>query len=219
MVCGAVLLIACANIANLLLARGTARRAHTAMRMALGATRKRLIRQQLAEAILMSLFGGLLGVAVAHLGARIMLTMAFPNAKAMPIGPTPSLPVLWFAFALSLLTGIVFGVVPAWFASHSDPAEALRGASRSTRDHSTLPQRLSKPAHASSTPCSIANRAEREPRDVWTAQRKQLERVDCHRRSGQSYPGHEEHFIVGSREHELLRDHGSAGFAWTKLHA
>jgi predicted permease len=142
LVCGAVLLIACANIANLLLARGTARRGQTAMRLALGATRRTLIFQQLTEAVLLSLFGGALGLVVAHLGAKIMLLLAFHSAKFTPINPSPSLPVLGFAFALSLFTGIVFGVVPAWLASHSDPAEALRGANRSTRDHSTLPQKV-----------------------------------------------------------------------------
>lgn len=142
LVCAAVLLIACANIANLLLARGTARQGHTAMRMALGATRQRLIRQQLTEAIALSVVGGLLGIAVAHLGARVMLALAFHSAKSIPISASPSLLVLGFAFGLSLLTGIIFGVVPAWFASHSDPAQALRGANRSTRDHATLPQRL-----------------------------------------------------------------------------
>jgi predicted permease len=142
LVCGAVLLIACANIANLLLARGTARRGHTAMRMALGATRQRLIRQQLTEAVLLSLFGGVLGLGVAYFGAQLMLVMAFHSAKFTPISAEPSWPVLGFAFGLSLFTGIVFGVVPAWLASHSDPAESLRGANRSTRDHATLPQKM-----------------------------------------------------------------------------
>ncbi len=141
-VCGAVLLIACANIANLLLARGAARRLQTAVRIALGASRKRLIRQQLTEAVLMALIGGVLGIAVAYLGARFMLALAFRSATFTPINVTPSWPVLGFSFGLSLLTGILFGVVPAWLASHSDPAEALHGANRSTRERSSVPQKM-----------------------------------------------------------------------------
>ncbi|MGO9517500.1 MAG: ABC transporter permease [Candidatus Korobacteraceae bacterium] len=142
MVCGTVLLIACANIANLLLARGTARRMQTAVRIALGATRPRLIRQSLTEAVLLSLIGGVLGLAVSYFGARVMLALVFRNAPIMPISAAPSWPVLGFAFLLSLLTGVVFGVVPAWFSSHSDPAQALHGANRSTHEASSLPQKL-----------------------------------------------------------------------------
>jgi predicted permease len=71
----------------------------------------------------------------------MILSLAFPDAPSLPIAASPSLPVLAFAFLLSLATGLVFGIVPAWITSHSDPAEALRGVSRSTRDRSSLPQR------------------------------------------------------------------------------
>ncbi len=138
---GLVLLVACANIANLLLARGTTRKADTSIRMALGAARSRLIRQMLTESVLLACLGGLAGLAVAYAGTRTILSLAFPDALNLPIAATPSLPVLGFAFLLSLLTGIVFGIVPAWITSHSDPAEALRGVNRSTRDRGALPQK------------------------------------------------------------------------------
>jgi predicted permease len=136
-----VLLIACANLANLLLARGTARRQQTAVQLALGATRGRLVRALLTESILLSCVGGAAGLALAYLGSRAILLIAFRGARFVPINTSPSLPILAFAFALSLLTGIIFGVAPAWISSHSDPAEALRGANRSTRDRSALPQK------------------------------------------------------------------------------
>jgi len=142
MVCGTLLLIACANLANLLLARGAARRAQTAVRLALGAAGTRLIRQQLTESILLSVLGGIAGLGVAYVGARLMLALAFHSATFTPISATPSLPVLGFAFALSLLTGVMFGVVPAWLASRSDPAEALHGAGRGTRAGASLPQKV-----------------------------------------------------------------------------
>ena len=72
---------------------------------------------------------------------RTILALAFPDSPNLPIQATPSLPVLGFAFLLSLVTGIVFGIVPAWITSHSDPAEALRGINRSTRDRVSLPQK------------------------------------------------------------------------------
>ena len=136
-----VLLIACANIANLLLARCTARRSDVAVRIALGAARSRLIRQILTESVLLSLIGGAAGLAVAYAGSHMMLALAFPNAKNMPIQSSPSLGVLGFAFLISLVTGVVFGTAPAWLSSHAQPADALRGVNRSTGDHSSLPQR------------------------------------------------------------------------------
>jgi predicted permease len=138
---GLVLLVACANVANLLLARGATRKVETSIRMALGAARSRLIRQMLTESVLLACLGGLVGLFVAYEGSRTILALAFPNSPQVPITASPSLPVLGFAFLLSLLTGIVFGIVPAWITSHSDPAEALRGVSRSTRDRTSLPQK------------------------------------------------------------------------------
>ena len=144
-----VLLIACANLANLLLARGMARHQQTAVQLALGATRGRLIRALLTESILLSCIGGTAGVALAYFGTRAILLIAFRGSNFVPISTAPSLPILAFAFALSLITGIIFGIAPAWISSHSDPAEALRGANRATRDQSALPQKSLVIAQAS----------------------------------------------------------------------
>ena len=136
-----VLLIASANIANLLLARGTTRRAELAMRMALGAARRRLIRQILTQSVLLSLIGGGAGLVVAYALSHMILGLAFPESRNMPVQASPSLPVLAFAFLVSLLTGIIFGTAPAWLSSQTKPAEALRGLNRSAGDRSSLPQR------------------------------------------------------------------------------
>ena len=138
---GLVLLVACANIANLLLAKSATRRAQTSISMALGriappphspdAGRKpsaRLRRRPRRHRRSLA-------------GARMILALAFPDAPSLPIHASPSLAVLAFAFALSLLTGLIFGVVPAWISSHSDPAEALRGVNRSTAIALSLPQK------------------------------------------------------------------------------
>jgi predicted permease len=141
-VCLLVLLIACANIANLLLARGAARRTQTAVRLALGANRKRLVRQSLTESVVLSVIGGAAGLAVAYAGVKAIVALAFHGAKYVPIDAAPSLPILAFAFVLSLITGVLFGTAPAWLASHADPAEALRGANRTTRDRSSISQKI-----------------------------------------------------------------------------
>lgn len=136
-----VLLITCANIANLMLARATTRRADIALRIALGAGRKWIIRQILTESVLLSLIGGVVGLGVAYAGSQMILAFAFPDARYLPISASPSLPILGFAFVVSLLTGLLFGFGPAWLSSHAQPADALRGANRSTRDRSSLPQK------------------------------------------------------------------------------
>jgi predicted permease len=138
---GLVLLIACANLANLQLARGAASAAQASVRVALGAPRSRLIRGVLIESTLLSVVGGALGLLVAAETAGLLLRLAFHGANYVPIDPTPSLPVLGFTFLLALVTGIVFGIAPAWSASRADPAAALHGAGRSTSGRSTLPQR------------------------------------------------------------------------------
>ena len=131
---GCVLLVACGNLANLMLARGLKDRAQTSIRMALGASRQRLVRKALVESVLLSFIGGTLGIAVAYAGTRLILHLAFQNGgpnNYVPIDATPSWPVLLFTLGISALTGIIFGIAPAWMTSHADPVEALRGANRS----------------------------------------------------------------------------------------
>jgi predicted permease len=137
-VCGLVLLIACANVANLLLARGVARRGQTAIRLAVGATPGQIVGQALTESVLLAIGGALAGLLVATAAARLLLALAFHSSHFLPISTTPSLIVLGFAFGLALVTGIIFGAAPAWIATRTDPAEALRGSGRGTRDRSSF---------------------------------------------------------------------------------
>ena len=137
-VCALVLLIACANVANLLLARSVARRTQTAIRLAIGATRGQIVRQALVESVLLAIGGGVAGLLVAAGAARLLLSLAFTNVQFLPISTQPSPLVLAFATALALVTGILFGAVPAWLSTRTDPVEALRGSGRSSSDHSSF---------------------------------------------------------------------------------
>jgi len=129
-----VLLVACANLANLMLARGFKERSQISLRVALGASRWRLVRKVLVESMLLAIIGGVLGIGVAYAGTRLILSLAFRTGgpqNYVPIDAAPSWPVLLFTLAVSIATGVFFGIVPAWMTSHADPAEALRAASRS----------------------------------------------------------------------------------------
>jgi macrolide transport system ATP-binding/permease protein len=136
-----VLLVACANIANLQLVRSMSRRGEMCVRTALGAKRSHIVRQFLTESILLAGLGGMVGLALAYAGARMLLTMAFPGAQNIPINAAPSPLVIGFAFALSLLTGILFGVAPAWISAQAQPAEVLRSGSRAVASGASLLQR------------------------------------------------------------------------------
>jgi putative ABC transport system permease protein len=128
-----VLLVACANVANLVLTRGVRRRDQIALRAALGASRPRLVRLALVESLTLALFGAAAGIVVAYAGTSVLLHIAFgqPNTW-VPVSAAPSTLVLLSALGMAMATGVVFGIVPAWMTSHVDPIEALRGVNRST---------------------------------------------------------------------------------------
>ncbi|HEV2447492.1 MAG TPA: FtsX-like permease family protein, partial [Candidatus Sulfopaludibacter sp.] len=139
---GCVLLIACANLANLLLARGLKSRQQISVRVALGASRRHLVLKALVESLTLAVAGGIAGLAVAYGSTNLILKLAFTGPEHyIPIDAAPSMPVLLFAFGVSLLTGVAFGIAPAWMTSQAEPVEALRGANRSTGQGARWPQK------------------------------------------------------------------------------
>jgi macrolide transport system ATP-binding/permease protein len=140
-ICSLILLIACANVANLLLVRGMARKPEISLRTALGAKRAQIVRQLLIESVLLAVASGVAGLLVSYAGTRMLLALAFGGAQRLPVDPSPSLPVLAFAFGLALLTGVLFGIAPAWITSQADPVDALRSGARTTGSEASLIQR------------------------------------------------------------------------------
>ena len=131
---GFVLLIACTNVANLSLVRGDGRRREIGVRLALGASRRALIQRLLIESVLLSLAGGLAGLALSFWGIRILKAMSvslFPNPQIAVNGR-----VLYFTFSICVLTGLLFGLFPAYRASKNDPNECLREGGQSTATRS-----------------------------------------------------------------------------------
>jgi len=127
---GLVLLIACANLANLLLARAAAREHEIAVRLSIGASRVRLVRQTLTECLLLSIFGGLLGIAVAYWCSAIFPKWASSGATPIPLNLAPDARVLIFSTLVALLTGIVFGSAPAVQSTRVEPVRALKARGR-----------------------------------------------------------------------------------------
>src|SRR5215469_8193993 len=138
---GLVLLVACANIANLQLVRGMTRKVEMSVRAALGAARWRLMRQLLTESLLLATIGGLLGLVVAYVGTQMLLGLAFPGEQHVPITASPSAAVVGFAIGLAVVTGVLFGVAPAWLAAKAQPADVLRSGVRMTSSGASKLQR------------------------------------------------------------------------------
>ena len=124
-----VLLIACANIANLLLARGAARQREMAVRLALGASRRRLIRQLLVESAMLALAGGIAGVAIATAGAAAVLSFFANPDVSQPISTTPDWRILAFTFGVAACTGILCGLAPALQSTRPDVTPTLKDES------------------------------------------------------------------------------------------
>jgi predicted permease len=141
---GLVLLIACANIANLLLARSTGRAREFAVRQALGAPRARLVRQLLTESLMLALAGGAVGVALATGASRLLLRMVSTGAEVMPLNVSIDTRILVFTLAITLATALLFGTLPAFRATKLELTTTLKDGRGSTgsRTRSTLARTL-----------------------------------------------------------------------------
>jgi predicted permease len=144
LISGFVLLIVCANVANLMLVRGLEQREQLSLSVALGARPRRLVRQALVESVLLAMLGGGAGLAIAFAGTRLILHFGFPvtaGLGSVPIDASLSWPVLLFTLSTSFITGVAFGVAPAILSAKADPIEALRGANRSFGRSASWPRK------------------------------------------------------------------------------
>src|SRR6185436_9553356 len=124
-----VLLIACTNVANLLFVRGLGRQRELAIRLALGAQRGQLVRQMLVESLLLALLGGVLGLLMAVWVGDLLVSLLNDNGQARGLSSALDGRVLLFTFALSLVTGLLFGLIPAWRVTRGDMTPALKDQS------------------------------------------------------------------------------------------
>ena len=99
------------------------------------------VRQSIVEGVMLAVAGGLAGILVANVGTRMLIAIAFPGGVYVPVDATPSATVLWFAFGVALLTGVLFTAAPAWAMSRTAPLDALASVGRSVHQQSLMPRR------------------------------------------------------------------------------
>ncbi len=152
---GFVLLIACANVASLVLARGAARARELGVRLAIGASRGRVVRQVVTESLVLALAGGAAGLVVANWTAQLLVTLAPPDAVPPGLAIALDVRVMAFTTLLSLSTGVLFGAAPAWQLSRADPVAAIKDGGRADRSGGRAAVRMRRAAVVAQIALSI----------------------------------------------------------------